>query len=276
MQELIDKLQILDIPRREAEVYLALLQKNEFSAPEIAEITSLSRTKSYEILQNLVKKGLSNQSYKNGIKVFTGVSPKIVFKNITSEFDKKKIIADELQLELIELKNSSAGFSESLDYIEILTEKEQIKERWLTIQKNTKEELLLFSKSPYSFSLEDNLEYEKTLLKNNTEFRCIYEYCNIKAKDERDLFISILEKYNELGEKIMIVKELTMKLCISDNTITMLALNDRVSLKPSITSMFVNHPSFADSMKRVFNSFWSDGLSLDELKNNLDKYIPIL
>jgi sugar-specific transcriptional regulator TrmB len=269
LQDLIEKLQLLDMPRREAEVYLALLQKKDFAAPEISKITSVSRTKIYEILQNLVKKGLANESYKNGIKFFSGISPDIVMKNISNEFDRKKIVADQLQEELMELKDANVGSSEPLDYIEILTEKEQIKERWLSIQNNTKEELLLFSKSPYSFSLEDNLDYEKALLDRGVEFKCIYETCDIKSEENKYLFTAILEKYSEIGEKIRIVDSLTMKLCISDNIITMLALNDRVSLKPSITSMFVNHPSFADSLKRVFESFWISGQSLDEFKNNI-------
>ncbi len=274
MNALIEKLQLLDIPKREAEVYLALLQKKEFTAPEISKITTVSRTKSYEILQNLVKKGLANESYKNGIKIFNAVNPKLVLNNIKSEFEKKKIITDELQKELIELHKANVDTSESLDYIEILTEPEQIKERWISIQNNTTSELLLFSKSPYSFSLEDNLDYEKSLIKRKIEYNCIYEYSHINDRDERDLFIAILEKYNEIGEKIKIVSELPMKLCISDETLTMLALNDRISLQPSITTMFVNHPSFASSLKRVFNSFWLSGLSFKDFKRNLKKYIP--
>ncbi len=275
MQDLIEKLQLLDIPRREAEVYLALLQKNEFAAPEVSKITSVSRTKTYEILQNLVKKGLANQNFKNGIKMFSGVSPDIVMKNISTEYDKKKFIADKLQEDLMELKAAQAGSSVSLDYIEILTEREQIKERWLSIQNNTKKELLLFSKSPYSFSLEENLDYEKDLLKRSIDFKCIYEYCDIKTEKEKDLFLTTLEKYEEIGEEIRIVDNLTMKLCISDSTLTMLALNDRVSLKPSITTMFVNHPSFAVSLRMVFFAFWSKGLTLEEFKEKLSNYIQV-
>jgi sugar-specific transcriptional regulator TrmB len=275
MKELIDKLQLLDIPRREAEVYLALLQRNEFTAPEIAKITSVSRTKTYEILQNLVKKGLAGQSYKNGIKVFSSISPDIVLKNISTEYDKKKSLADELQDELMELNAAQAGYTDPLDYIEILTEREQIKERWLSIQNNTKNELLLFSKSPYSFSLEENLDYEKALLARNVEFKCIYEYSNIKTEKDIDLFITTLKKYEEIGEQIRIVDNLTMKLCISDSTITMLALNDRISLKPSITTMFVNHPSYAVSLRMVFFTFWSNGLTLGEFQNNLSRYIQV-
>ncbi len=275
MQNLIEKLQLLDIPRREAEIYLALLQKNEFTAPEIAKITSVSRTKAYEILQNLVKKGLAGQSYKNGIKIFSSISPEIVMKSISTEYDKKKSVADQLQEELMELKAAQAETTDPLDYIEILTEQEQIKERWLSIQNNTKKELLLFSKSPYSFSLEENLDYEKALLERNVDFKCIYEYCDIKTEADKNLFIATLEKYEDIGEEIRIVDNLTMKLCVCDSTITMLALNDRVSLKPSITSMYVNHPSYAVSLRMVFFTFWSNGLTLGEFKNNLSRYIRV-
>lgn len=275
MKELIEKLQLLDIPRREAEVYLALLQRNEFTAPEISKITSVSRTKTYEILQNLVKKGLAGQSYKNGIKVFSSISPDIVMKNISTEYDRKKFVADELQDELMKLNAAQAGTSDPLDYIEILTEREQIKERWLSIQNNTKKELLLFSKSPYSFSLEENLDYEKALLARDVDFKCVYEFCDIKTEEEKELFITTLKKYEEIGEQIRIVDKLTMKLCISDSTITMLALNDRISLKPSITSMFVNHPSYAVSLRMVFFTFWSNGFTLGEFQNNLSHYIQV-
>lgn len=256
-------------------MYLALLQKNEFTAPEISRITSVSRTKIYEILQNLVKKGLAGQSYKNGIKVFSSIRPDIVMKNISGEYDKKKFVADELQDELMELTAAQAETSDPLEYIEILTEREQIKERWLSIQNNTKEELLLFSKSPYSFSLEENLDYEKALLKRNVDFKCIYEYGDIKTKEQKDLFVETLERYEGIGEDIRVVDNLTMKLCVSDSTTTMLALNDRVSLKPSITSMIVNHPSYAVSLRMVFFSFWSNGLTLGEFKDNVSRYIQV-
>lgn len=66
--DIINKLKQIGLPNREAEVYLALLQKNEFTAPELTKITMVTRTKIYEILQNLIRKGACNESYKNGQK----------------------------------------------------------------------------------------------------------------------------------------------------------------------------------------------------------------
>ena len=201
MQELIDKLQILDIPRREAEVYLALLQKNEFSAPEIAEITSLSRTKSYEILQNLVKKGLSNQSYKNGIKVFTGVSPKIVLDNYLNDFEKKKTAVEMLSKNLGEIYAQKVANTDPLDYVEVLTDVGQIKERWLNIQRTTKKELLIFTKQPYLVPLEENLDEEAKLFKDKKiTGRSIYEYHDLSPA-QCDNLLKLIGTYRKFGRR---------------------------------------------------------------------------
>ena len=273
MKELVDQLQYLGIPRREAEVYLALLQKKEFTAPEISKITSVSRTKSYEILQNLVKKGLCNQSYLNGIKIFSCVDPKIVIANILSDFEKKKEIADNLQKNMTELFRSNENDGSAIDYIEVLNDPRQIKERWMTIQRNTKNELLLFTKPPYTAPLEENIEAEAELLKNNVNDRSLYEFSSIKSDDELKTFISTIEAYQKIGEESRIVKELPMKLAISDETITMLALTDRISMKPSITTMIIDHPSFARAQKKVFESYWTDAVTVEDFKGNLNKYL---
>jgi HTH-type transcriptional regulator, sugar sensing transcriptional regulator len=272
MKELLEKLLYLDIPRREGEVYLALLQKKEFTAPEISKITSVSRTKSYEILQNLVKKGLCNENYRNGIKVFSCIDPKIVMENILSDYEKKKKVADELQLTLNELFKNNEKIESPLDYIEILTDTEQIKERWLTIQKNTKKELLYFTKPPYVSSLDDNVDNELDIINNEVMVKSLYEFKD-ESQIEIDNLIKIIEMYEKVGEEVRILKELPMKLVVSDDTISIFALNDRISLKPTMTSILVNHPSFSKAMKEVFESYWQKGITLEEFKQNPQKYL---
>lgn len=274
MNDLLEQLQYLGIPRREAEVYLALLQKKEFTAPEIAEITSVSRTKSYEILQNLVKKGLCNQSYLNGVKVFSSIDPKLVIENIISDYDEKKKVANDLKRNLRELYKTIEDIG-TLDYIEVLTDPRQIKERWMNIQGNTKKELLIFTKPPYTAALEENLEAEAKVLKKKIEDKSLYEYDSISTSKELDSFINTIESYQKIGEESRIVRSLPMKLAISDETITMLALTDRVSMKPSITTMIIDHPNFAIAQKKVFESYWATAITISEFKNNLKKYTKL-
>jgi sugar-specific transcriptional regulator TrmB len=272
MKELIEKLQYLDIPRREGEVYLALLHKKEFTAPEISKITSVSRTKSYEILQNLVKKGLCSESFRNGMKVFSCTDPKIVIENIKSEYEKRKSVADELQVTLNELFVKSENIESPLDYIEVLTDNEQIREKWLTIQKNTKKELIYFTKPPYVSDLDDNVENESDIIEKQVKVKSIYEYKDA-SQEEIDCLIKTIEKYLKVGEEARILEELPMKLLVSDDNISMFTLCDRISMKTSMTSILVNHPSFTKAMREVFSSYWQKGITLEEFKRDKNKYI---
>ncbi len=308
--QLIKKIQQIGFSRREAEVYFALLQKREFTAPELAKITTVTRTKIYEILQKLARKGLCNENYTNGQKLYRAVRPEIVFRRIISEYtseieqlkkatieqqkkialdlqrkeaieqkkikaleqkmlttiEQKKMAAISIQKELSSLHENNLNNFEPIDYIEVLTDREQIKERWLNIEKNTKKELLVFTKPPSILPLVDNFEEETKILKNKIVIKGIYESKHITSDEEKKNFIEIIEAYQKLGEEAKIINELPMKLAISDETITMLALNDRISMQPSVTTMIIDHPSFAISLKRVFESYWVSSVSLGKFK----------
>lgn len=282
----INKLQQIGLTKRESEIYLALLQKQVFTASELEKMTTITRTKIYEILQNLVRKGVCVENVKNGQKIYKGIEPRIAFQNIINNYEieieqkkneeitQKQQAAVALEKELTALHKTGLDKNESLDYVEILTNINQIWERWLRIQKNTKREIVMFAKAPYASSFEANLEDEHHIIKKGAAFKCLYEYGTFTNGDGIDEFISNVGEYIKIGEDVRIVKELPMKLAISDETITMLGLNDRISLTPSITTIIVDHPSFSKSVKTVFENFWLKSLSIKEFKKNLKTYIP--
>ncbi len=283
--DLLNGLQQIGLSRREAEAYLALLQKKEFTAPELSRITTITRTKIYEILQNLIRKGVCNESYKDGQKVYRGIKPQIALQNIISnyqreieqkksiEVEQKKHAAALLESQLITLYSNNLDNSEPIDYVEILSDVGQIRERWNNFQKNTKKEILVFTKPPYTASLEDNIEVQSEALeKNKIIDKCIYEYSGLSDEEITNL-VTIIEAYEKIGEESRIIKELPMKLAISDETITMLALNDRVSLTPGITTIIVDHPNFAKAQKAVFETYWERALPVEEFKKSRDYII---
>lgn len=270
--ELIEKLEEFGISRREAEVYIALLHKKEFTAPELTKITTITRTKIYEHLQNLVHKGLCNESNKNGQKVYKAVSPKIVLKDIIKnyevELENKKKSSELLEKELSLMHDIGLNRIESLDYIEVLNDQPQIRERWFNIEKNIKKELLVFTKPPYSVSLEENIkEGSKVLKKRKISTRSVYEYDQLSPDEIRDL-LRIIEIYQKFGEQARIINKLPMKLAVCDETITMLALNDKVSLKPGTTTLIIDHPGFAAALKNTFESYWMKAVTVEEFKRS--------
>lgn len=267
MKDLIDQLKYLEIPRREGEVYLALLHKKEFTAAEIAKITSVSRTKTYEILQNLVKKGLCTETFRNGIKIFSSVDPEIAIKNILQDYEERKKVADQLKISLTEIFKANGKINDPLDYIEVITDLDQIRSRWIDIQQNSiKFELLGFNKRPFSLLVDEGAKYLESIIKKNVVSKSIFEYDDSQDEASREILIRNLDILSSIGEEVRVVEKLPMKLVIIDERITMLALNDPVSMTPSITTMIITHPSFAASLKTVFESYWNNSISAEDFK----------
>lgn len=273
MNQLIEKLQKLGLSKRESEIYLALLKRKEFTAPEIGKMTSVSRNKSYEMLQSLVKKRLCTEKYKNGVKIFSSIKPEIALQNIIStyeeELDEKKKLKEEFKEELTELYAANENISDSLDYIEILTDLGQIRNRWLELQEGAKSEILGFNKPPFAVSLANNVSHQEKVSKKKVMEKGIYEFSEVSSESSLKDFLAVTEMYVNIGEDVKVIDVLPMKIMIIDEKITMLALNDPVSMKPSITTIIINHPDYAKTQKKVFESYWNDSLTLTEFKNKM-------
>jgi predicted DNA-binding transcriptional regulator len=275
MKELREKLQELGLAGREAEVYLALLGKRELTAPEISRITTITRTKAYEILQNLVKKGLCNETYKNASKVFTSVEPKIAIHNLLSVYEqeliRKKELAEKSLEKLVALYNDKDENTDSLDYIEVLTNVGQIRERWLEIEHNTKKEIIVFTKPPYTAKFGTNIEAQSKMKNNNVKMRGLYEYASLQSPEEIKNLIRGIEAFQSVGEESKIIKELPIKLAVIDEKITMLVLNDPVSMQPSITTIVVTHTDFARAQKAVFETYWDKAMIVQDFKEKFEE-----
>jgi sugar-specific transcriptional regulator TrmB len=284
MDKLLSKLQASGLTQREAHIYLALLQKKEFVASELASIIPVGRTKVYEIIPNLIAKGLCTEVNKNGKKMYCAVEPKSALKSLLTffqekiteeiskkeeEITKKRKIFDELEIDLGDIYTTNVKKSDSLDYIEVIKDRNQIRNRWIELQKNTRQEMLSFNKPPFNIGYSENMKHQKKMMnKKNTKSRGIYEYDISRGSTHTD-FIKIIDHFKGLGEECRIIGKLPMKLIIIDEKITMLALNDPVSIKQSITTMIVTHPSFALAQKEVFESYWSKSLPCKDFKKSI-------
>src|SRR5512146_2241022 len=86
---LLNNLQDSGLTKREAHLYIALLQKKEFAASELASIIPVGRTKVYEIIPNLIAKGLCSEIQKDGKKIYRAVEPKAALKSLLSFFQQQ-------------------------------------------------------------------------------------------------------------------------------------------------------------------------------------------
>jgi len=260
-EEYIKKLVEVGLLPREARVYLALLNKNSFTATEIAKVSGIPRQKIYEILDNIIKKGICIEK-AGKIKRYKAVEPESVFSGLIEQYREKEKRALVLSNNLSALYEKNRERIDPLDYIEILKDKGQIRAKWFTLQKNANKEIMGFTKAPYTAPFIDDMNKEIDALKMKVNIRSIYEYKDVIKEG----FVNVISLWISAGEEARIVEELPMKMIIIDEKITMLALNDPISLKPSITTIIINHPSFAKAQKYVFESIWEKAIPFEEFK----------
>ena len=270
----IENLVKLGLSLREARVYLTLLNRKNYTAKEISTVSGIQNQKIYTVLRNLINKDMCIE--KTGkIKQYKAVEPDIVFKSLIERYkrdfkfnlNKKQQIAVKLTNNLSALYNKNVNRNDPIDYIEVLKDIAHIRNKWLYLLKNAKKEVLVFNKPPSSIPIThtENLNNEIYSLNKKVKFKGIYEYDEIIKSQETLKVISML---NSKGEDVRVVDDLPMKLAIFDNRITMLALNDTISLKPSITTMIINHESFAKAQKYVFQSIWEKATPFEKLNFN--------
>jgi len=237
---------------------------------EIAQISGVPRAKLYGVITKLITKGFCIEKVGD-IKKYRAVDPNVVVEKLNEiyqqQIEQRKKIAKNFSNSIISFYKKNMSKTDPLEYIEVLKDKKQIGERWLELQKNAKNEILVFNKAPYAIPFTENLNEEIYVLKKKIKYKGIYEYRDIKTESEREKSITIISSFVYAGEEARIVKELPIKLAIFDDKITILALNDPISLKPSITTMIINHPSFAKAQKNVFESIWEKAMSFEEFKN---------
>ncbi len=264
------KLIELGLSQREARVYLVLLKKSNFTATEIAKVSGIPRQKIYDILNNLIKKGICTEKVGK-IKRYKAAEPEFVCRGLVerhkNDFENELLarekLAHELSRDLAVPYERNQERVDPLEYIEILKDRRQTYRKWKLLQSRAQHEILAFTKAPYTVSsLDENIDDEIDVLKRKVKIRAIYEYKDVK-KDE---FVRAVSLWISAGEEARVVKELPMKLVILDKQITIIPLNDPISLEPSITTMIINHPGFAKAQKAVFESYWERAMPLEEFK----------
>lgn len=252
----------------EAKIYLNLLKKKSFTASEISRLSGISRSKTYEILNQLIRKGLCIEIL-GGVKKFAPANPKTAFNGLQQKIqqacDTKKILMSDLSETLLPLYHSKKENTDpSLDYIQTVRENSRITEKVESLERLATDEVLGFTKRPYAMSLNITSNEQQFLnLKRGIKCKSIYEVNDARIKD----FMKMIEMYADAGEEVKITNKLPLKMYIFDEKIVVTTLEDRITSKPSLTAMVIYHPDLAKTLKKVFYMYWEKAMTLEEFKN---------
>ncbi|MCD6357328.1 MAG: TrmB family transcriptional regulator [Thermoproteales archaeon] len=259
----IENLIKIGLTKSEAIIYLNLLKKKSFTASEVSRLSGISRSKTYEILNQLVQKGLCVEILGT-VKKYAPANPTTAFnglkQKIQQELENKRIIISNLSETLLPLYLSEKENIDPLDYIQVLREKSRIAEKVYSLERMAKEEVLSFDKPPYAMPQINEEEFRG--LERGIKYKAIYEITEAKTLDS----ITLMEMYMEAGEEIRVAYELPIKMMIFDERIVVFALRDKIISKPSLTSMVIEHTDIAKAFKITFYSIWEKSMKLEDFK----------
>ena len=230
-------LQDLSLTEYEAKALVSLFKYDESDAPTLSRNSEIPKTRIYDVLEKLKKRGLVLEVYGRP-KKFKAIEPNEIFKNLVSEKSKEV-----------------EALGRRVD--DILA-----KENWKLHMSNTKERIL---------QVKDIKDYNKLLAQElDTAKREIYGFTHL---DERHPAFKNIMARKDLSVKIIsrpLTKNLDFPKHISvqeaDNTLdafvldskkVILALND-LSIKNKAYNLTIqeNNPSLAKALLNHFNSFW--------------------
>ena len=262
----IENLIKIGLTESEAKIYLNLLRKKSFTASEVSRLSGISRSKTYEILHQLVRKGLCIEIL-GGVKKYASTNPKTAFnglqQKLQKEYENKKILMSNLSESLSPLYLSEKENIEPMDYIQVIRERSRIVEKVESLERIAKEEVLFFNKAPYAMNISTRMNEEEFRgLERGVKYKGIYEVMEARKLN----IIKRIEIYMEAGEEIRVAYELPMKMIIFDKRIALFALRDKITSKPSLTTMIIEHPDIAKALKETFNMYWQKAMTLEEYK----------
>ena len=163
----------------ETKVYLSLTEIGESTVGPIAKDADVSLSKIYEILENLIKKGLVSHIVKNNTKYFLSTDPERIIDYL--EGKKKEIIHSENQIkEILPSLKAQKGKHESKTKATLYEGIRGIKSFYESVLRNSKsrEEILVIGLPRYAAERHEGyfLDWNKRRSKKGIKIKLIFNY----------------------------------------------------------------------------------------------------
>lgn len=256
----------IGLTESEAKIYLNLLKKKSFTASEISRLSGISRSKTYEILNQLVQKGLCVEILGR-VKKYSPTNPETAFKGleqkIQQELENKKNILSNLSESLSPLFHSENENSNPLDYIQVIREKNSILKKFETLERMANKEVLSLVKGPLVMDVTkpyNIVQYDS--LRRGVNFKTIYAIEDLGNQ----YFLESIEAFAIAGEEVRIANLLPIpfKMYIYDEKTVMFTLEDKIDSKSKLTALIIEHIDLAKGLKQVFNLYWQNSMTFED------------
>jgi sugar-specific transcriptional regulator TrmB len=262
----VERLVRLGLTRYEARAYVALVRRDASTPAEVARMASVPKPRIYDVLQSLVGKGLAANRPGRTAKFIAAAPERAAGELVQAHRDRVASLegdARHLVDELHAAYEDGRQHTDPLDYIEVIRSPEAIATRFNELQRSVEREMLVFSKPPATVSIEDNVVGLE--LARRGVLRSMYEFSILEDQTQLDGVRAFLDA----GEQARFVAQLPLKLGIIDERTVLFAMPDPVAGSAEITTLVIENPHLASTLKIAFQSLWATGLTFTKACQNL-------
>ena len=268
---LVKKLTSLGLTGYEARIYLAMTGRNSLTASEVAKLSGVPRSRTYDVLNSLHIKGLCIEVPGNVMRYHVSnpedsllgmlVDRNKEFRNTLAE---QRDIAVGLSKELIMMERYSGENEPSSGIIQVFHHPNQMLRKYDELLLGAEKEILGMTKQPYIQARAEKT-YEK--VKDGVDVRFLLDEELINK--EPVMINSIFGLYGESGHRFM--NGVPQKFSVFDRKKVLLFLVN--GAEDDITAVVIENEQYACTMADFFEMMWEKGIPSSERLENVQRAI---
>ena len=243
----------------EVKIWTALLSRGVSTAGELSDISEVPRSRSYDVLETLEKKGFVIMKLGKPIK-YIAVKPEDIIrrvkKNVKVKLDKRLKQLDEVRgtaffEELKKLHTKGIKLVEPSEFTGSLKGRENINSKILSMLEDARESIVLVTSAK-------GLERKSNLLKK--KFKKLKDK-NVKIKIAAPIDKDNLKIAKELSQfaEVRNTLRINARFIIADNKELVFMIMGEEETHPSYdVGIWIKSPFFANSLTNMFNVVWNN------------------
>ncbi|MBE3009937.1 helix-turn-helix domain-containing protein [Microbispora sp. NEAU-D428] len=251
--EVTDVLEAVGLGGQDEAVYDALVRRTQATISELAQECRLPVPAIRRALRSLVELGLATRSAGRPLR-YVVIAPDSGLEALLREREARLRDVRLHIRTLMEMYRAGTRFAHPGELVEVVSGRDEVNERWVQVQRNTRTQVRGFDRPPYAAPqghAEPN-PVELDLLKRGVKYRVIYDRSVLELPGWlEDVMTGIRH-----GEQARIGADLPMKLAISDDRLALIPL-----LRPgadALTASYLIHPSpLLDALIALFEALWT-------------------
>lgn len=255
-QEFLNKLKDFGLNSYESKLWTALLSRGVSTAGELSDIANVPRSRTYDVLESLEKKGFIIMKLGKPIK-YIAVPPKEVIervkKKVVEDARKQTKIIDELQsseilTELISLHTKGVELVEPTELSGAIKGRGNLYNHVETMLKSAQSSVHIMTTAEGLNRKTELIPTLKKLKLSGVKIK-IAAPLDEQTKESEKLFENVAELKN--------IPNISARFFLIDETQLMFMLMDDKTVHPSYDSgIWVNTPFFTTALKQLFEREW--------------------